>query len=477
MKNTSIWLNEKDESLRKIDKDMEVDVLIVGGGLTGLSTMLELKDSKLNVVLVERNTCGHGVTSRSTAKITYLQENIYANIRSLVSEEAASIYLKSQLDAIELLNNHIKKYKIDCNLTQVSSYLFTNDEKNVEKLNQEYDFLVKNHIDVKKEKLEDVPNIMALKVDDTYTFNPLKYVLALKNILSNHIYEHSKVEDIKKDQDYYYAKVNGFIIRAKYVVIATHYPYFLIPMLFPFKNHVETSYVGARRVSKVKNISAINIDNPCISLRYYQDGKKNYLIYLYQSYSSCNIKSIQENFFELNKLMDFEYVWSNKDIITNDYMPYIGRVYKDDDTFLIACGYNTWGMTNATLAGKILSDIILKKDNPYINAFAPNRKFNLSKFVRFSIDVGCSIKSIIKSSKGNVNNRKVIYKKIDGKSVAIYIDEKGREHTVLNRCPHMKCGLVFNEVEKTWDCLCHGSRFTLDGNTIEGPSNFDIRFP
>lgn len=299
MKNTSIWLNEKDKNFQKIDKDMEVDVLIVGGGLTGLSTMLELKDSKLNVVLVERNTCGHGVTSRSTAKITYLQEKIYANIRSFVNEEAASIYLKSQLDAIELLNNHIKKYKIDCDLTQVSSYLFTNDEKNVEKLNQEYDFLIKNHIDVKKEKLEDVPNIMALKVDDTYTFHPLKYVLALKNILSNHIYEHSKVEDIKKDQDYYYAKVNGFIIRAKYVVIATHHPYFLIPMLFPFKNHVETSYIGAKRVSKANNVSAINIDNPCISLRYYQDDKKNYLIYLYQSYSSCNIKSIQENFFEL----------------------------------------------------------------------------------------------------------------------------------------------------------------------------------
>ena len=86
------------------------------------------------------------------------------------------------------------------------------------------------------------------------------------------------------------------------------------------------------------------------------------------------------------------------------------------------------------------------------------------------------LKAIIKSTKGNVNNSKVIYKKMNGKSVAIYRDSKGKEHIVLNKCPHMKCGLVFNEVEMTWDCLCHGSRFTLDGKCIEGPSNYDIGF-
>ena len=90
--------------------------------------------------------------------------------------------------------------------------------------------------------------------------------------------------------------------------------------------------------------------------------------------------------------------------------------------------------------------------------------------------MGCSVKAILKSTKNNVNNMGVIYKKIDGKNVAIYKDKNGKEHIVLNKCPHMKCGLVFNEVEETWDCLCHGSRFTIDGKCIEGPSNFDISF-
>ena len=475
MKKMSIWLNEKDEGYQEIDKNMEVDVLIVGGGITGLSTIFELKDSGLKTILVERNICGCGVTSRSTAKITYLQEKIYMNIRKS-SKDEASLYLKSQIEAVNKVKDIVKNYNIECDLKLVSSYLFTNEEKNIRKLEEEYDFLKANHVSVEKTKFEGINNILALKVDNTYTFHPLKYINQLKEMMRDNIYENSKVEKIDKIDGYYYSLVNGFVIKSKYVVIATHYPYFLIPFLMPFKTHVETSYIGAKKVREVKDISAINIDSDCISFRYYQNNNSKYLIYLFNSYSSCNIKSIKDNFDELNKLYKFDYTWSNKDIITNDYIPYVGRIYKNDDTLLMGCGYNTWGMTNGVLAGQILSDIILKKDNPYISLYAPHRRINFNKIVRLPIDIGCSMKAIIKSTKGNVNNSKVIYTKRNGKSVAIYKDSNNKEHIVLNRCPHMKCGLVFNEVEMTWDCLCHGSRFTIDGKCIEGPSNFDIAF-
>ena len=476
MKNISIWLNKQCKALQEIQQDMEVDVCIIGGGITGLSTLFELQNSGLKTILVERNICGHGVTSRSTAKITYLQEQIMMNIRKY-SVDAASKYLRSQIDSVQRLKDIITTNHIDCNFKKTASYFFIKKKKNIMKLEEEYNFLTKNQVKACKTKLYEVNNILALKVEDTYTFHPLKYINHLKNMMKDSIYENSKVESIDKKDDYYYIKVNSHIIKSKYVVLATHYPYFLFPFLMPFKTHVETSYIGAKEVKEVKDISAINIDKPCISFRYLQDGKKNYLIYLFQSFSSCNIKSIKDNFNELNKDYHFDYIWSNKDIITNDYIPYIGRIYKDDDTFLIACGYNTWGMTNGSLAGKILLDIILKKDNPYIALFSPHRAINFYKVMQFPIDVGCSLKAIIKSTKANVNNSKVIYTKRDGKNIAIFKDAEGKEHIVLNKCPHMKCGLVFNEVEMTWDCLCHGSRFTIDGECIEGPSNFDIRFP
>jgi len=478
MKNYSIWLDTKARAGKKLNQNLEVDVLIIGGGIAGMSTLYQLKDSGLNVVLVDRGECGGGVTARSTAKITYLQEKIMMNIRKFVGYDVAKKYLQSQIYATHLLKDIIQKEKIDCDLKQVESYLFTNEENHLSKLEEEYQFLLDCGVDV--QEVNQVPFDekvkKAIKVSDTYVFHPLKYIHFLKDKFYDSIYEHSSVKNIQKEKQYYLCQVNDFIIKAKYVVVATHYPYFLIPFMTPFKTHVETSYIGAIKTEDFSSYSAINIDKPTISFRYHTDLKNHYLIYLYQSFLSCNIRSVKDNFNELLKKYPFHYIWSNKDIITNDYMPYIGAIYKNNHQLLMASGFNTWGMTNGTLAGKILADIILNQNNPYIDLFSPNRSFNLSKFIRLPLDLGSSAKAIIKSTKNNVNNSKVIYKKIKGVNVAIYKDDNGVEHTVLNRCPHMKCGIVFNEVEKTWDCYCHGSRFDIDGKVIEGPSNYDITF-
>lgn len=472
MKNTSIWLNNKDFSCQKLNQDMEVDVLIVGGGIAGLSTLFELKDSNLKTILVEKNLCGHGVTSRSTAKVTFLQNQIVNILKN--SSQNASLYLASQIDAIKRIKEIIAKHHIDCDFKEVSSYLFTNKKENVGKIEEIYQFLNSNQISVEKTKLKELDNILALKVDHTYTFHPLKYICYLKNNMKNRIYENSKVDKIDKIDGFYFTTINQHIIKSKYIVLATHYPYFLMPFFLPLKSHVETSFIGAKEVENTLEISAINIDKPCESIRYYQDKNKNYVIYLYQSLATCNVGNIKEKFDTLNYNKDFQYLWSNKDVITNDYLPYIGSV-DQDGTFLVATGFNTWGMTNGCLSGMVLADLILKKKNPYIELFSLNRFINLNQVLRFPIDTCCNIKAFLVSTKNNVNNRQVIYKKIDGEKVAIYKDEDG-EHIVLNKCPHMKCGLVFNPVEKTWDCLCHGSRFTIDGDCIEGPSNFDIRF-
>ena len=472
MKNTSIWLNNKDFSCQKLNQDMEVDVLIVGGGIAGLSTLFELKDSNLKTILVEKNLCGHGVTSRSTAKVTFLQNQIVNILKN--SSQNASLYLASQIDAIKRIKEIIVKHHIDCDFKEVASYLFTNKKENVSKIEDIYQFLNSNQISVEKTKLKELDNILALKVDHTYTFHPLKYICYLKNNMKNRIYENSKVDKIDKIDGFYFTTVNQHIIKSKFIVLATHYPYFLMPFFLPLKSHVETSFIGAKEVENTLEISAINIDKPCESIRYYQDKNKNYVIYLYQSFASCNVGNIKKNFDALNHNKDFQYLWSNKDVITNDYLPYIGSV-DQDGTFLVATGFNTWGMTNGCLSGMVLADLILKRKNPYIKLFSLNRALNLNQVLRFPIDTCCNIKAFLVSTKNNVNNRQVIYKKIDGEKVAIYKDEDG-EHIVLNKCPHMKCGIVFNPVEKTWDCLCHGSRFTIDGDCIEGPSNFDIRF-
>ena len=152
--------------------------------------------------------------------------------------------------------------------------------------------------------------------------------------------------------------------------------------------------------------------------------------------------------------------------MTNDGLPYIGRL---KDNILIATGYNTWGLTNGPLAGKILSDIITGKQNEYIELFNPKR-MNLAKILGIIPNIYKNISGFIKGY--IVKSNKVTYTKMNNKKVMIYQDKES--HTVNRKCPHFGCGLTYNEIEKTWDCPCHGSRFGIDGKCIMSPSNHDI---
>ena len=131
------------------------------------------------------------------------------------------------------------------------------------------------------------------------------------------------------------------------------------------------------------------------------------------------------------------------------------------------------------MGGKILSDIVLEKNNKYIDLFNPKRGINSSNIIKFPVSMVSNMKSFI-GSKINKNKSwysdKVSFEKRNGKNIGIYVDDKNKEHVVYNKCPHLGCSLEFNEIEKTWDCPCHGSRFDIDGKCINGPSNYNINY-
>ena len=311
--------------------------------------------------------------------------------------------------------------------------------------------------------------------ESNYVFHPLKYLEGLKTVLLDsdvRIYEDSRVLSVDRFENYFLCKVNGHFIKAEKVVLALHYPYFLKPLFIPFKVHLEKSYVGARKSSDNKFFNAISIDQPVKSIRYHYDGENKYQIFLDGSRNICMDTDDCKHFDKLeDNDLDFEYLWSNIDIITGDRLPYIGEIYNN---LYLGTGYNTWGMTNGSLAGKVISDIILEKENKYVKLFDPLRG---AKFKERIVAIGSSLKGFIS---GSIMLRKylyrgvVVYEKRNGKDVAVYVDEDGGEHVVYTRCPHLKCGLILNEKELTWDCPCHGSRFDIDGKCIQGPSNYDI---
>ncbi|MBQ6477695.1 MAG: FAD-binding oxidoreductase, partial [Bacilli bacterium] len=185
MNNNSIWtINLKEEKINKLTKDITVDILIIGGGMTGLSTAYQLINKGLNIAVVERNRIGMGITSRSTAKITYLQENIYSKLKKYHNEEVSKKYLDSQLEAIDTIKRIIQDNKIDCDFYKVDSYLFTEDKEKIKDVKEEKELLEKFGIKTKEfNKLPDNKKVKySFSVSNTYVFHPIKYLRSLKNI-------------------------------------------------------------------------------------------------------------------------------------------------------------------------------------------------------------------------------------------------------------------------------------------------------
>lgn len=470
MNHKSIW--EKNIKLNKENnkfKEINTNILIIGAGLTGLTTAYFLKDSDKNITIIDKSNIGMGVTSKTTAKITYLQKDIYSKLKQSHGENTSKKYLKSQKEAIDIIKKIIKDNNISCNLEKVKSVIFTTKNSGISKIKKEQILLSSWGIKTKILKNKYIKS--ALSVDDTYIFHPLKYVNSLKEIIKSKIkiYENTiALSIIKKDNKYLIETNNGNIIANK-IVIACHYPFFIFPNLFPLKTYIEREYVNSSEVKEAKKFSAINVDKKIHSIRYY----KNNIIYGSNNHRLTNKINYQKNYDQSKK--DFKkyfniepkYTWMNQDIMSNDYLPFIGKL---KDNLYISTAYNAWGMTNSSIGGKIIADLINNKVNEHEKLFNPNR-INLPLIFNSFIGVFYYLKSYIE---GIFHKSNPYYVKIKGMLYGIYIDEQGLEHKVKLICPHMKCPLVFNKEECTWDCPCHGSRFDIDGNIIFGPSTKKI---
>ena len=345
----------------------KLDVAIIGGGLTGLSTAYYLRNSSLKVAVFEQSKIGGGVTSRSTAKITYLQGDIYQRL----GNKAKSYYL-SQKEAIWELLKIIEDENISCELEKVPSIIFC--------LNKEND----SKIQFEKKLLESFgahpyevqhPNISSgIGISDSYVFHPLKFLSGLYKALISKvfIYENTLVFDMKKEDGHYLIHTTNGDFFAKNVVIANHYPFFLLPNLFPLKTYVQREYVNAAKISHPSLFTAINIDSDLHSIRYY----KNYLLYGSNRHRLTEKIDFGKNYdksrSDFKRLFDKipERTWDNQDIVSHDLLPFIGRF---DSHLYVGTAYRGWGMTNCVLAGRIISSFILYHTALYQDLFSPTR--------------------------------------------------------------------------------------------------------
>jgi nitrite reductase/ring-hydroxylating ferredoxin subunit len=213
-----------------------------------------------------------------------------------------------------------------------------------------------------------------------------------------------------------------------------------------FESYLKTVYT---ETDQVKNIFKNVPDIGSITLHFNTKNTINSVINDFRRHFNYPIK----------------YTWYNYDITSNDYLPIIGEVSKD---IFVATAFNKWGMTNSVLSASIISDLIKGNKNKYADVFSIKRKSLINTVcIKNMFD---NVVTYFKPKKKNIT-----YEYNNGIKYAVYTDNDGVCHKVIDKCPHLGCGLVFNEVDKTWDCPCHGSRYDIDGKVIHGPSYSSIK--
>ncbi len=386
----SLWMKTQKrliEDGKKLDKDIETEVCIIGGGITGISTAYYLSKAGKKVVILDRDKLSTKTTGNTTAKITSQHGLFYKYLIDNFDKEFAQKYYIANQNAIENIAKIIEEEKIKCDFERQDAYVFTRDEKDVKKIKDEVKAV--KEIGGEAEFVEDiepqVKNVLcAINFPNQAMFNVRKYLKGLVDkIIENNgqIYEDTKVISVKKSLSGYKIYSEGGIVSAKYVVLATHYPLIDIPGFYFLKMYQETSYViGIETNHKLFKGMYINSESPTISLRTAKDDDREIVLVggmehrvgakidLENAYN--NLEEIAKEIYDDAKV---RYKWSTQDCITLDKIPYIGEFSNLMKDVYVATGYKKWGMTTSNIAANIITDKILQRDNEYENIFKSTR--------------------------------------------------------------------------------------------------------
>lgn len=492
------WIaSTEDTSYPTLDNDVTVNAVIVGGGLAGIMTAYFLKKEGLSVAIIEAGKIAKGTTGHTTAKITSQHDLIYDKIKRTMSTELAKQYADANETAIKTISDIANMNKIDCDFEWKDAYIYTQNEKYIEKIQKESEAAAS--MGIKAEYLDQIPLpysvLAAMRFTGQAQFHPRKFVLALaKEIASsgNHIFESTRAMDIKEGKQCEVITNTGKKVIADHVIIASHYPFYDGKGMYFTRMYPDRSYIIGVKIQEAfpEGMFITAEADPGRSLRSqpYPGGQ---LVLIGGEHHKTghgestkihydNLRTFANDTFTVKEEL---YRWSAQDYTTLDYIPYIGRLTSNTPNIYVATGFRKWGMTNSVASALIIKDLILKGQSEWQEVYSPQRSniaATAANFVVQNVDVAYQLISgklenpdddiNIKNGEGKV----VEYK---GKRTGAFKDKQGNLHLLDITCTHMGCELQWNDEEKTWDCPCHGSRFKYNGDIVEGPALHNLKHP
>ena len=414
------------------DGDLSTDVLIIGGGMAGILCAYRLHCAGVPYVLAEAETICGGITKNTTAKLTSQHGLIYDKLISRFGIQRAKQYLAANQAALQAYRTLCRD--MDCGFEEKAAYVYALDDRR--KIQREVNALEK--LGVPAEFTDELPLPFpvagAVKFPNQAQFHPLKFVSGLAKGLR--VYEHTRVRELIGTT----AVTNHGRIRAKKVIVATHFPFLNKHGSYFLKLYQHRSYVIALQGAPDVDGMYVDASRTGLSFRNCQNllllgggghrtGKKGGGWRELRDFARRHYPQAEE-----------QYRWAAQDCMSLDGVPYIGPYSASTPDLYVAAGFNKWGMTSSMVSAMLLSDLVQGKNSPYGEVFSPSRSILRPQLAVNGFEAVSSLLT-----------------------------------PTARRCPHLGCALKWNPVEHTWDCPCHGSRFTEDGKRLDGPATGDLK--
>ncbi len=459
------------------------DVAVIGGGIVGLTAAHLLTQAGYAVTVLEARRIGRQVTGRSTAKITAQHALIYTHLIETFGLERARLYGEANHSAVELIAALAKNLAMACDFERKHAYAYTHRSDRMAAIEAEADAARRLGFEVDIVQPAPLPfaTAGALRFSNQAQFNPAQYLIGLAAAIAangGRICENTRITDVEKRKggSGWRIKAGRHRLDADHVVVATNIP-IGGPIRFDLRLRPRCHTVMAFRALPATSIDGmfIDIDQPSHSLRMGRDRDGPLLIVLGPSFITGNDGDVAKRFRELEQWVrasitagGVAWRWVNEDYDSPDRVPYAGALGKGAPGMYVATGFNGWGISNGTAAAMLIADQVQGMANPWRALYNPIRRapkhFNRGGDSQSGVD---ALEEIAPGSGGVVAHGKT--------KIAVWKDAQGKPHALSASCSHLGCTVTWNNADLTWDCPCHGSMFTRDGEVIHGPATEPLK--
>jgi glycine/D-amino acid oxidase-like deaminating enzyme/nitrite reductase/ring-hydroxylating ferredoxin subunit len=470
-----------------LESDREIEVAIIGGGIVGITAATLLARAGRQVALLEAETLVSGVTGHTTAKVTSLHTLIYSDLVGAFGEERAREYWEANEAGLATIRELCAEQQIGCELEEATAYTYADSPEDADRIAREVETATSLGIPARFYEEPPLPfkTYGAVGLPGQARFHPRKYLLAVAASFEEaggHIFEHSRVVEVEDGKPNVVRTASGYAVQADHVIVATHAP-IVDTALLPARAKAMRGYVLALEAGDfVAAGMFISAGSPSHSVRAATLDGSDVLIVSGEGHPVGEADDASEHWERLERWAQDEleagavlYRWSTQDYYSLDRVPFAGRL---KGSLYTATAFGGWGMTNGTAAALVITDLISDVESAWTDLYDPWR-IKLSSVPALAKKGGHDLKRFVGDRVGREQDVRVIDEletddatvlELEGERVAVYRDPQSELHLVSATCTHLGCVVGWNDAERSWDCPCHGSRFGVDGQVLNGPA-------